>query len=158
MNSIVFRIRSAVGRRLGSSLVQRLLALKTEWRFAELYGDFHFGMSLGKFTISGLAKESGNIYGAIVKFVREIPELLTNVLLPGENNTVKPVFAVLLGIDQSKIVTAGVLSDMDVQWNFEKDPPTVGPFHLIVSQSMIEHLIDPYKHMRDCAALLQPGG
>ena len=158
MNSFMFKLRAVLGRRLGSSLVQLLLALKTEWRFAELYGDFHFGRSFNRYAIKGLAQESGKIYGAIVKFLKEIPEPLTNMLLPGENNAVKPVYASLLKVDNSRILTAGVLSDMDVQWNFEQEPPTIGPFDCIVSQSMLEHLIDPYKHVRDCVALLRPGG
>lgn len=158
MNTLMLRLRSAIGRRLGNRWVQLLLALKTEWRFAELYGDFHFGRSFDRYAIKGLAQESGKIYGAIVKFLDEIPEPLTRVLLPGENNAVKPVYAQLLKMDASRIITAGVLSDMDVQWNFEEEPPAVGPFDCIVSQSMLEHLIDPYKHVRDCVALLRPGG
>lgn len=158
MNSLMFKIRTVLGKRLGSRWIQLLLALKTDWRFAELYGDFHFGRSFDRHAIKGLAQESGKIYGAIVKFLNEIPEPITNMLLPGENNAVKPVYASLLKVDQSRIVTAGVLSDMDVQWNFEQDPPAIGPFDCIVSQSMLEHLIDPYKHVRDCVALLRPGG
>lgn len=158
MNTLMLKLRSAIGRRLGNRWVQLLLALKTEWRFAELYGDFHFGRSFDRYAIKGLAQESGKIYGAIVKFLDEIPEPLTRVLLPGENNAVKPVYAQLLKMDASRIITAGVLSDMDVQWNFEEEPPAVGPFDCIVSQSMLEHLIDPYKHVRDCVALLRPGG
>jgi SAM-dependent methyltransferase len=158
VNSTLFRIRSALGRRLGSRWVQLILAIKTEWRFAELYGDFHFGQSLDKHAIKGLAQESGKIYGAIVKFLKDIPEPLTSVFLPGENNAVKPVYAHLLKVDESSIVTAGVLSDMDVQWDFEQPAPAIGPFHCVVSQSMLEHLIDPYKHVQDCIALLRPGG
>jgi len=158
MNSWWFRLRSAIGRRLGNRWVQMMLALKTEWRFAELYGDFRFGQSLDRYAIKGLAQESGKIYGAIVKFLRDLPEPVTHVLLPGENNAVKPVYADLLRLDERQIVTAGVLGDMDVQWNFEEDPPDFGPFDCIVSQSMLEHLIDPYKHVRDCVSLLRSGG
>lgn len=158
MNSLMFRFRSALGHRLGSRWIQLVLALKTEWRFAEIYGDFRLGQSMDKYAIKGLAQESGKIYGAIVKFLLDTPEPLTSVLLPGENNAVKQVYAELLKIDQERIVTAGVLSDMDVNWNFEQDPPAIGTFQCIVSQSMIEHLLDPYKHIRDCASLLQPGG
>jgi SAM-dependent methyltransferase len=158
MNTLLFRLRGAIGRRLGNRWVQLLLALKTEWRFAELYGDFHFGRSFDRHAIKGLAQESGKLYGALVKFLTDIPEPLARVLLPGENNAVKPVYARLLKLDEAKILTAGVLSDMDVQWDFEHDPPAVGRFDCIVSQSMLEHLIDPYKHVRDCVHLLRPGG
>lgn len=158
MNSLFSSLRSAIGRRIGSRWIQLLLALKTEWKFAELYGDFHFGKSFNNYAIKGLAQESGKIYGAVVKFLKDIPEPITSILLPGENNAVKPVYADLLKVTPDKIITVGILDDMDVEWNFEQDPPAIGPFQCIVSQSMIEHLLDPYKHMRDCAALLAQGG
>lgn len=158
MSSLMFRLRAAIGRRVGNRLVQLLLALQTEWRFAELYGDFRFGESFRKFAIKGLAQESGKIHGAIVQFLREIPEPLARVFLPGENNAVKPVYARLLEVSESDIVTGGILSDMDVNWDFEHRPPAIGPFDCIVSQSMLEHLIDPYRHVRDCVGLLRPGG
>ena len=47
---------------------------------------------------------------------------------------------------------------MDVQWNFEEYPVVQRQYDCIVSQSMIEHLIDPYKHIRDCTSLLKPNG
>lgn len=158
MDSIAFKLRKWLGMRTGSRLPQVLLHNKTDYRFAEHYGDFHFGESFDNFAIKGLAQESGKIYGAIVKFLREIPTPVRSVLLPGENNRVKPVYAQMLGLDESHIVTAGILDDMDVQWNFEQPPVFEQRFDCIVSQSMLEHLIDPYKHVRDCASLLDNGG
>ncbi len=107
---------------------------------------------------AGLKQESGKIYGAIVHFLLSLPETPKQLLLPSENNAVKPVYADILKIDPSQISTAGILADMDVQWNFEYDPPVQSGYDCIVSQSMLEHLIDPYKHVRDCASLLKPGG
>ncbi|MEW5786236.1 MAG: methyltransferase domain-containing protein [Pseudomonadota bacterium] len=158
MDSLVFKLRKWLGMRMGSRLPQVLLHNKTDYRFAEHYGDFHFGQSFDSFAIKGLAQESGKIYGAIVKFLREIPTPVRSVLLPGENNRVKPVYARMLDLDESRILTAGILDDMDVQWNFEFPPEFGQRFDCIVSQSMLEHLIDPYSHVRDCAALLNPGG
>ena len=158
MHNCLFKLRAMLGRRLGSSWIQLLLALKTEWRFAEVYGDFRFGQSLNRYAIKGLAQESGKIHGTIVKFLLDIPEPVPALLLPGENNAVKQVYAGLLKVAPENILTAGILSDMDVQWNFEQEAPAVGPFDCIVSQSMLEHLIDPYKHVRYCVSLLRPGG
>jgi 2-polyprenyl-3-methyl-5-hydroxy-6-metoxy-1,4-benzoquinol methylase len=44
-------------------------------------------------------------------------------------------------------------------WNFEHDcPGGLGPFSLIISQAMIEHLLEPYKHLRDLFSTLDAGG
>lgn len=158
MNSPLFNLRAWLGRHIGNRLVQLLLHMKTDYRFAELYGDFHYGQSFDRYAIKGLAQESGKIYGGIIHFLRSLPNPPTSLFLPGENNAVKPVYAGLLNIPQDQIITAGILDDMDVQWNFEEDPPLHTQYDCIVSQSMLEHLIDPYKHVRDCASLLKPGG
>lgn len=159
MNSPLFNLRAWLGKRIGNRLVQLLLHMKTDYRFAELYGDFHFGQSLDRHAIKDLAQESGKIYGGIVHFLCSLQKPPASVFLPGENNAVKPVYAGLLNLPEEKIITAGILEDMDVQWNFEQDPPSQAQrYDCIVSQSMLEHLIDPYKHVRDCASLLNPGG
>lgn len=158
MNKILFNLRAALGKRIGNRWIQLLLALKTEHQFAELYGDFHLGESYDHQAIKGLAQESGKIYGAIVRFLTHLPTPPRSLLLPGENNAVKPEYAHLLSLPLGQIITAGILADMDVQWNFEADPPAQSNYDCIISQSMLEHLIDPYKHVRDCAYLLNDGG
>ena len=48
---------------------------------------------------------------------------------------------------------------MDHLWDYEQAVPTDLPrSNLIASQAMLEHLVDPYKHMRECFGLLEPGG
>jgi SAM-dependent methyltransferase len=154
----LYRLRAAIGDRLGSRWIQVLLALKTDHRFAAHYGDFHFGTSYRKQAVTGLDQESGKIYGGVVHFLRQLPHKPESLLLPGENKSVKAVYAALLGMKPEQIVTAGIMDDMDVRWNFEEAPPLQARYDCIVSQSMLEHLVDPYKHVRDCAALISPGG
>jgi hypothetical protein len=127
-------------------------------QFAELYGDFHFNEDRRHLEISGLAKESGRIRGEIVKTIREIPATMSRILLPGENNAVKHAYAELFQISESHIVTAGLSADVDHRWNFEDDPPAFGKFDCIASQAMLEHLIRPYKHVRDLSDALNVGG
>jgi hypothetical protein len=106
--------------------------------------------------ITGLSKESNRIRGEIVACLRSV-RWEPPVLLPGEYNRDRDAYADLL--NTSRIVTAGIGTDHDHQWNFEDDPPTgLDQFGLIVSQAMLEHLIDPYKHVRDCAKLLDADG
>jgi len=111
--------------------------------------------------ITGLAKESGHIRREIVHFVNELASKkpIAPLFLPGEYKRVTPAYTKWLGIESSQIVTAGLGDDVDVTWNFEDDPPSdLGPFALVVSQAMIEHLIDPYKHICDLYSLVDVGG
>jgi Methyltransferase domain len=126
-------------------------------QFQSLYGDFHVGRDYEDLAIRGLDKPSGCIRGSIVHFCRELPKP-RRALLPGEPSSLREVYASMLGIEASAVVTAGLMDDADFRWDFEQDPPDMGRFDLALSQAMLEHLIDPYKHMRDLAALLEPGG
>jgi len=47
---------------------------------------------------------------------------------------------------------------VDYYWNFENDCPIHEKYSLIISQAMLEHLINPYKHISDLANLLENGG
>ena len=125
--------------------------------FEVIYGDFHLGESFEHLAITGLDKPSGCIRGSIVHFCSQLPRPRA-VLLPGEPSSLRSVYASMLGVDDSVVVTSGLMSDADFTWDFEQDPPAMGGFDLILSQAMLEHLLDPYKHMRDLARLLNPGG
>lgn len=127
-----------------------------EWE--KLYGNFNYEKDYSKQTIHNLQKESGWIRGEIVKSVKEIAEPITSVLLPGEYNRNKNIYSDLLNIDSTDVITAGLDKDVDFIWNFENDPPDFGRFDLIISQAMLEHLIDPYKHVRDLYNSLNKNG
>jgi hypothetical protein len=127
-------------------------------RWFEVYGSFTTPEEITAEPIEGLTKESGHIRRELVQFVDSVA-VKAPLFLPGEPGEVVPTYAEWLELDSSQITTAGLAEDVDVVWNFEDDPPAgLGPFALIVSQAMIEHLIDPYKHVRDQYALLGEGG
>ncbi len=84
----LYRLRAAIGDRLGSRWIQALLALKTEHRFAAHYGDFHFGKSYRKQAVTGLDQESGKISGGVAHFTRSLPHKPGTLLLTSENSTV----------------------------------------------------------------------
>jgi SAM-dependent methyltransferase len=135
------------------------LAFKTYPEFQRNYGDFHFGADYSSLAIPVPGKETGKVRGDIVKFLRDFNTPVTRLLLAGERNSVKPVFAEICRISEGQIATAGLHENMDFQWNYENDPPaSIGRFDCIVSQAMLEHLLDPLKHVRDCAGLLNSGG
>lgn len=108
--------------------------------------------------IHGLTKESGTIRGVIVDAVNSIETPIRSALLPGEYNADKSYYAALLGIEEAKIVTAGLHRDMDHEWDYNDAPPDAGQFDVIISQAMLEHLVDPYKHISDLTEHLTPGG
>jgi hypothetical protein len=147
-----------VARVLPSVPTERLLAeafSRHPLNPAEVYGPFDTTL-YRQLDVRGLSKESHVIRGEIVACLRAV-RWAPPVLLPGEYNADRTAYEGLLETD--RIVTAGIGDDHDHEWNFEGDPPGgLGGFGLVISQAMLEHLIDPYKHVRDCAALLEPGG
>lgn len=152
------KIKNFVARRISWSIIYKAMAYKTFPKFAAQYGDFRLGQDYGDLQVSGMASESKMIRGELVKFVSEIRGSVTSLLLPGENNQNKQAFADLFSLPASAAITAGLLPEMDAYWDFEQDPPKLAPVSCIMSQAMLEHLIDPYKHVRDCYGLLEPGG
>jgi hypothetical protein len=125
------------------------------------FGDFHFKDDYSGYAILSAGNKTGFVNGGIVKFIKDIEEPINNALLTGEPNYVKNTYAELLRINQDKIFTAGIDKDVDFFWNFEKNIPqdlSLKKFSLIVSQSMLEHLIDPFKHISDLIILLDNNG
>jgi SAM-dependent methyltransferase len=94
----------------------------------------------------------------VVQAVRSINEPIQSMLLAGESGSAKPIYASIADIAPDRITTAGLHEDADSAWNFEEAPPELGQFQCIVSHAILEHLIEPYRHVRDLANLLQPGG
>lgn len=127
-----------------------------QWK--ELYGDFQLNKDYSEYTIHNLPKESGWIRGEIVKNLLDIKSDVRSVLLPGEPLKLKKIYAELLDVEIDKIKTTGLYEDVDYHWNFEEDPPDFGKYDLIPSQAMIEHLVDPFKHVKDLSNSLTGRG
>jgi len=137
-------------------LIMFVLDLRNNRRFEKTYGDFRLRDNYDPLTVKKLHSESGIILGCISQFIREIETPVDSLLLPGENNEIKRVYQDRFKIPRAR--TAGILDDVDFRWNFEEDPPPMGQYQLIVSQAILEHLINPYKHLSDLHRLLEPGG
>ncbi len=152
------RFKAWLGRKVSTNLIRRLIALKDLPRFTLHYGDFHLGEDFRALAIGGVPNESGQIRGEMVKFLQDIRPPVGSLLLPGETKVVKPIFARLLDLPEERIRTAGLAEGMDWYWDFEQPPPDMGRYDCILSQAMLEHLVDPYKHMRDLRDHLAPGG
>lgn len=126
-----------------------------------VYGAFTSERDVRALPITGLDKESGWIHRFIVEFVDRIrsEHPVVPLLLPGEYNRVRDAYCEWLGIGEHEIVTTGLGDDVDVHWDFEGPiPRDLGTFSLVLSQAMLEHLIDPYKHVSDLYSLVRGGG
>ena len=61
-------------------------------------------------------------------------------------------------MNAEKVFTTGLI-DTDFRWDFEKNAPVFDEnFDLVVSQAILEHLLNPYKHVEDLSNLLQANG
>jgi hypothetical protein len=100
------------------------------------------------------------VHRFLVHFVEDTQRSapISPLLLAGDYTRVIPIYEEWLGLNRDEITTTG-LGDVDIEWNFEGErPATLGSFKLILSQSMFEHLLDPYRHICDLYALLDHGG
>lgn len=155
------RLARWLGRRLGEKTIRAMLAARTEARFAEIYGDFHYADDYGHLGVATPVNESKAVRGDVVYLMHAAKPGKGDILLAGEPVAVKPMYASLLGLNEAAIFTAGLNDGDDWCWNYEQAPPedlAARPFDLVISQAILEHLLDPYRHIRDCASLLAPGG
>jgi SAM-dependent methyltransferase len=160
LSIVVPRLSSTVGKvasyflfRLWFACEKLFLRLnRTQWE--KLYGSFD-ETNYDRFTLVGLPNESGVALGEIVKWAQDISPPPKRALLAGETKSVASIYGkkIRLGC----IETAG-LGNVDHEWNFEHSPPEMDKYDLIISQAVLEHLVNPYKHISDLASLLTPGG
>lgn len=123
-------------------------------QWEDIYGSFDHD-NYDKYIFHDLDSESGYYHGEIIRWVQELSPEPKRTLLAGEAKQAAAELGKVMKL--GKITTAGVL-DADMFWNFEEKPPTMGTFDLIVSQAILEHLIDPYQHMLALNGLLAPEG
>jgi len=137
------------------SIIMPFLDLQNNHKFKKLYGDFGLKKNYERSRVYKLPSESGIIFGTIVEFTNSIKPV-SSLLLPGENIEVGKVYSNKFSIP--RVVTIGINAGMDYFWDFEKDPPDIGKFELIISQAMLEHLINPFKHLVDLSRMLDDKG
>lgn len=122
------------------------------------YPGLRMGGEWKSMNVHGLENESSQIFGQVVVAIGDIEGPIGSMLLAGESGRAKKIYGKIAGIPPERITTAGLHDDADHVWNFEEDAPEIGSFDCIVSHAIMEHLIDPYRHMRDLASLLSERG
>ena len=122
-------------------------------KWEEIYGKFDQN-NYKSYNIK-LDNTSGCLVGIFTVWVKTIDPKPNTLLLDGEENSSKESISQIMGI--KNVFTAG-LGDTDYNWNFEHEVSIIDKFDVIISQAMLEHLIDPYKHVKDLVGLLNSGG
>ena len=161
MKKLKQQLTKILGRHLGARTIRTLLAARVNDELTSLFGDFHTNVDFNALSVKTPYKESGIVRGEIVHHLARLSGQVHSLLLPGEPGASKAHYASLAGLAPDQVVTAGLHDDADHRWNFELDPSSELQslkFDCVVSQAILEHLIDPYKHVRDCAGLLTSGG
>lgn len=122
-------------------------------RWQSLYG--HFDQEgYENFSVSDLNSESCMYHGEIIKWATDLKPKC--ILFAGETKETASRLKKIM--NAGEVFTTG-LDDTDFKWDFEKDAPVIEEnFDLIVSQAILEHLLNPYKHVEDLSHLLQKNG
>jgi SAM-dependent methyltransferase len=133
--------------------ILRVLDAKHFKEYSNLYGEFDRN-NYDKYLVNNLPNESGFCFGEIVKWSIDInPEC---ILLVGEDNITASVLKDQ--INALEVLTTG-LSNVDYKWDFEEDLPKIEKrIDLILSQAVLEHLLNPYKHLQDLTNLVKSKG
>jgi len=129
--------------------------------FRKHHPQLHTDLAWRQSSLQGLHNESGFIFGHVANQIKALKPTSTNrrILLAGEDARAKITYMELLDIPIEQAITSGLHDNTDVYWNFETAAPTqLKDFGFIVSHAIIEHLIDPYKHVCELIRLLAPGG
>ncbi len=122
-------------------------------RWQDLYGTFD-QKNYDEFYVTDLPSESAVYHGEIIKWALDLKPKA--ILFAGENKATAIRLKKLMHAEN--VYTAG-LADTDFHWDFEKNAPEVETkFDLLVSQAILEHLLNPYKHVEDLSKLLQKNG
>ena len=122
-------------------------------------GSFLDGRAFAHLSVTGRSSESGVLLGELVHAMKALAKPSDTMLLPGERRSARDAYSRITGVPQERILTAGIDEDMDFRWDFEHAPPSDIPHvEVVASQAILEHLVDPYRHLRDCFSLLVSGG
>lgn len=106
--------------------------------------------------LSGLSNESGMYHGQIMNWLRELKPF-SWVLLAGEERDVGTVMATEL---DAGVETVGLVK-ADHVWDFNHARPKtlyMGTYDVVVSQAILEHILNPYGFLRNLAELAMIGG
>jgi hypothetical protein len=126
-------------------------------RWVKYYGDFDTEDYSARH-VSGLRNETGYLLGEFVSWAKRYSPATESplLLLAGESSQNAKEIAAILGF--ARCSSTGII-DCDYRWDFnEKRPEHLPGADVIISQSMLEHILSPYAHLFALSELLNPGG
>jgi hypothetical protein len=145
-------IRTSLKKKILNVLTKKQ-SLKMMNKWEELYGKFDDG-DYEEYAVDDLPSESRIYHGELIKWALDLKP--HNVLFAGENKTTS---SYLQNLIHARNVYSTGLADVNYKWNFEKDPPEMAlEFDLVVTQAILEHLLNPYKHVQDLSTLVKKNG
>ncbi len=109
-----------------------------------------------QYQLDGLPNESGFYHGEIIKWAMD--EDPHDVLFAGETRAAARLVGQKLGVSIAMSIGLG---DADYRWDFNDDLPWQiegDSYDLIISQAILEHIVNPYGFVENLVALLSDGG
>lgn len=124
-------------------------------RWVKYYGPFDV-RDYGADTVTGLANETGCLFGEFRAWAREYGPASPVMLLAGESGKTAEVIGPMF--HAAKCLSTG-LGPCEYPWDFNEPAPKELPTaDLIISQSILEHILSPMLHVTELAQRLNRGG
>lgn len=126
-------------------------------RWVKYYGDFDTE-DYSTRHVTGLRNETGYCLGEFVSWAKRYCSATENptLLLAGESSQNAREISTVLGFQRCH--SAGIIN-CDFLWDFnEARPDNLPGADVIISQSMLEHILSPFAHLTALSELLNPGG
>jgi len=153
------RFRGAVASKIGKQMARARLRQHNYREFFKYYPEIQTEVNWRQHNVYNMNNECGFIFGRVANLLLNLQKKPKRMLLAGEDNKVKKSYSDLMKLPEETFVTAGLGKGGDFEWDFDGVPSDkLGKFDVIVSHAMIEHLVDPYCHVKSLIHLLEPGG
>lgn len=157
--NVSISLRNTLAGFIGKKVARQRLRTHYYEEFSRYHPNIQYDGGWRDSCIKSVHNESGLVLGHVAEVLKTLgltPQ--QRVLLAGESIEAKAVYGQLLGLPLTAITVTGLDKNAEVPWNFEEAPPAMGLYNAIVSHAILEHLIDPYRHVCDLVRLLAPGG
>jgi hypothetical protein len=106
--------------------------------------------------LKGVPNDSGFYHGRIIQWAKDVDH--RRVLFAGETKATGAMVGEEIG---ASLVSTVALTDADHVWDFNEEAPCSlqqEQSDLVITQAILEHILNPYSFMENLAALIVPGG
>jgi SAM-dependent methyltransferase len=125
-------------------------------RWEKAYGAFD-REDYKAYDVTNLPCESEIYHGTLIKWAQDLK--LNKTLFVGDTKEVTKILKDKIDAKEAYCAGLSHFIEVDFNWDFEEDNTIPkAQFDGVFSQAMLEHLIDPYKHVKDLSDLLCKNG